>query len=150
MCFSVLIMLHPKDYFVMYIFLWKIEMLLKFLYAFKVFPHFSFVCFHWKITWHLDKVNRSKSPTAATSKMERIVIIVNVFRPLTIITKRSILDVAAVLHPPLEIRKKTQRESATELTLSPRVWDSRVSTSPLVSVVEFAPFFVWYSKNVCS
>ena len=118
--------------------------------AFKVFPHLSFVCFYWKVTWHLDKVNRSKSPTAATSKMERIVIIVNVFRPLTIITKRSILDVAAVLHPPLEIRKKTQRESATELTLSPRVWDSRVSTSPLVSVVEFAPFFVWYSKNVCS
>ena len=40
---------------------------------------------------------RGGSRTAATSKMERFVIIVNGFQPLTIITKRSILDVAAVL-----------------------------------------------------
>ena len=39
--------------------------------------------------------------TAATFKMERFVIIVNGFQPLTIITKRSILDVAAVLDPSL-------------------------------------------------
>ena len=38
---------------------------------------------------------------AAASKMERFVIIVNGFQPLTIITKRSILDVAAVLDQPL-------------------------------------------------
>ena len=41
------------------------------------------------------------SRTAATSKMERFVIIVNVFQPLTIITKHFILDFAAVLDPPL-------------------------------------------------
>ena len=41
------------------------------------------------------------SRTAATSKIERCVIIVNGFQPLTIITKRSILDVAAALDPPL-------------------------------------------------
>ena len=49
---------------------------------------------------------------AATSKMERFVIIVNGFQPLTIITKRSIfiiakrsiLDVAAALDPPLVIK----------------------------------------------
>ena len=35
--------------------------------------------------------------------MERFVIIVNGFQPLTIITKCSILDVAAVLDPPLEM-----------------------------------------------
>ena len=35
--------------------------------------------------------------------MECFVIIVNGFQPLTIITKRSILDVAAALDPPLEI-----------------------------------------------
>ena len=35
--------------------------------------------------------------------MERFVIIVNGFQPLTIITKRSILDVAAALDPPLQI-----------------------------------------------
>ena len=33
--------------------------------------------------------------------MECFVIIVNGFQPLTIITKRSILDVAAALDPPL-------------------------------------------------
>ena len=54
---------------------------------------------------------RGGSRTAATSKMEHFVIIVNdnrqyllcdnSFQPLTIITKRSILDVAAVLDSPL-------------------------------------------------
>ena len=33
--------------------------------------------------------------------MERFEIIVNGFQPLTIITKHSVLDVAAVLDPPL-------------------------------------------------
>ena len=46
-------------------------------------------------------VSRGGSRAAAISKMERFVIIVNGFQPLTIITKRSILDVAAVLDPPL-------------------------------------------------
>ena len=44
---------------------------------------------------------RGGSRTAATSKMERFVITVNSWKPLTIIAKRSILDVAAVLDPPL-------------------------------------------------
>ena len=44
---------------------------------------------------------RGGSRAAATSKMERFVIIVNGFQPLTIITKRSILDIAIVLDPPL-------------------------------------------------
>ena len=43
---------------------------------------------------------RDGSRTAVTSKMECFVIIVNGWKPLTIITKRSILDVAAVLDPP--------------------------------------------------
>ena len=49
------------------------------------------------------------SRTAATSKMERFVIIVNGWKQLTIMTKRSILDVAAVLGPPLicEIRVRS-------------------------------------------
>ena len=45
-------------------------------------------------------MNRGGSRATATSKMERFVIIVNGFQPLTIITKRSILDVAAALDPP--------------------------------------------------
>ena len=42
--------------------------------------------------------------------MEQFVITVNGFQPLTIITKRSILDVEAILDPPLEkgyMKKKT-------------------------------------------
>ena len=49
----------------------------------------------------LKTILRGGSGTAATSKMEHFVIIVNGFQPLTIITKSSILDVAAVLDPPL-------------------------------------------------
>ena len=44
---------------------------------------------------------RGGSRAAARSKMERLVIIINGFQPLTIITKRSILDLAAALDPPL-------------------------------------------------
>ena len=43
------------------------------------------------------------SKTAAASKMEHFVIIVNSWKLLTIITKSSILDVAAVLDPLLVI-----------------------------------------------
>ena len=46
---------------------------------------------------------RDRSRTATTSKMERFVIIVSGFQSLTIITKRSILDVSAVLDPPLSV-----------------------------------------------
>ena len=46
---------------------------------------------------------RDGSKTAATSKMDRFVIIVNGFQQITIITKRSILDAAAALGPPLLI-----------------------------------------------
>ena len=46
-------------------------------------------------------MSRGGSRTAAKSKMEHFVIIVNGWKSLTIITKRSILDVAAVLDPPL-------------------------------------------------
>ena len=48
-----------------------------------------------------SKSHRGGSRTAATSKMDRLVIIVNGWKLLTIITKCSILDVAAVLDPPL-------------------------------------------------
>ena len=48
-----------------------------------------------------QNINRGGSRAAATSKMERFVIIVNGFQPLTIITKHFILDFAAALDPPL-------------------------------------------------
>ena len=46
-------------------------------------------------------IYRGGSRTAVTSKVELFVIIVNGWKPLTIITKSSTLDVAAVLDPPL-------------------------------------------------
>ena len=46
---------------------------------------------------------RGGSRTAATSKVELFLIIVNGFQPLTIITKSSTLDVAALLDPPLPV-----------------------------------------------
>ena len=42
-------------------------------------------------------LNRDGSRTAATSKVEHFVIIVNGWKPLTFITKSFILDVAAFL-----------------------------------------------------
>ena len=55
-----------------------------------------------------ELVSRDGSRTAATSKMERFVIIINGFQPLTIITKHSILNVAAVVDPPLsKVNEKT-------------------------------------------
>ena len=53
----------------------------------------------------LDTMLRGAPRTAATSKMEHFVIIVNGFQPLTIITKRSILEVAAVLDSPLMLQE---------------------------------------------
>ena len=47
---------------------------------------------------------RGRSRAAATSKKDRFVIIINSWKPLTIIAKRSILDVAAALDPPLNLR----------------------------------------------
>ena len=46
-------------------------------------------------------LSRGGSRAAATFKMERFTIIVNGWKPLTIITKHSILDVTAALDPPL-------------------------------------------------
>ena len=48
-------------------------------------------------------VSRGRSRAAATSKIERFVIIVNGQKTLTIITKSSILDVAPALDPPLAL-----------------------------------------------
>ena len=50
----------------------------------------------------LERKGTDGSRAAATSKIERFVIIVNGWKPLTIITKRFILEAAAALDPPLE------------------------------------------------
>ena len=54
-----------------------------------------------KLFYNKSVIHRGGTKAAATSKMECFVIIVNGFQPLTIITKHSILDIAAALDPPL-------------------------------------------------
>ena len=58
-----------------------------------------------------DMKNRAGSRTAATSKTELFVIIVNGFQALTVVTSSSILDVAAVLDPPLKNANKVQNST---------------------------------------
>ena len=53
------------------------------------------------VTGYVDILFTRGSRTAATSKMEHFLITLNGLQPLIIITKCSILDVAAVLDPPL-------------------------------------------------
>ena len=65
---------------------------------------------------------RAGSRAAATYKMERFVIIVNGWKPLTIITKRSILDVAAALDPPLSTSEKSS--DFWKQNLLPNNWQS--------------------------
>ena len=65
----------------------------------------------------LVSIIRGGSRTAATSKMEHFVIIVNAWKPLTIITRSSILDVAAVLDPPLIIVKHVLKFDFTKVNL---------------------------------
>ena len=51
--------------------------------------------------WQYNIIRRSGSRAAAASKMECFLIIVNGWKPLTIITKHPILDAAAAVDPPL-------------------------------------------------
>ena len=71
--------------------------------------------------------SRGGSRTAAGSKKELFVIIVNGLKPLTIITKSSILDVAAILDPPLN--RFHSRSKRIEIT---------VGLSPSKKIVLFA------------
>ena len=60
---------------------------------------------HWQ-----KRIIRGGSRTAAISKMEHFVIIVNGWKPLTIITKRSILNATAVLNPPVITEEQKQEK----------------------------------------
>ena len=71
---------------------------------------YQFIILQWKILQQArPKVLRGGSRAPATSKMGRLVIIVNGFQPLTIITKHSTLDVATALDPPLVLRRVRQK-----------------------------------------
>ena len=66
---------------------------------------------------------RGRSSGAATSKMERFVITIKGFQPLTIITKCAILNIAAVLDPPLILISK---DSCLEMQLLCKIANNMV------------------------
>ena len=82
---------------------------------------------------------RRGSRTAATCKIEHFVIIVNGWKPLTIITKSSTLAVAVVLDPPLTVicfmrgdfsilsnLNAKVKKTFLKKTLKSRIWDPSV------------------------
>ena len=80
-------------------------------------------------------------------------IIVNGWKPLTIITKRSILDVAAALDPPLKARLKVLRSSylsrqsfrvAIE-NCEGEIPIKKISASPSIKRTQFPLTLVWAS-----
>ena len=73
---------------------------------------------------------RSRSRTTTTSKMERFVIIVKGFQPLTIIIKRSILDVAAAL-----VRLWTQLKEVRNISIMNVCWNRK---NPCVKLIRIA------------
>ena len=95
--------------------------------AIKIFSYNKFSCIWCILIKHLFLLIKKASSkrtfqyfgwsrAAATSKMERVVIIVNGWKPLTIITKHSILDVAEPLDSPLHILRKMVRGQVKVLT----------------------------------
>ena len=78
-----------------------IKMLFKVLKTCAFLTTDAFLCFSEQVFRRTTL--RGGSITVATFKMKLFVIIVNGFQPLTVITKSSILDVAAVLDPPLTL-----------------------------------------------
>ena len=85
-------------------------------------------------------ISRGRSRTAAKSKMECFVIIVNGWKPLTIITKRSIFDVAAVLDPPLIrrliIRIDNSKANATNRNANELIKTLKIQTVENNNIVE--------------
>ena len=91
---------------------------------------------------------RRGSRTAATCKIEHFVIIVNGWKPLTIITKSSTLAVAVVLDPPLTaicfmrgdfsiLNNLNAKVKKTFLkTLKSRIWDPSVQ-DPKSQIIGF-------------
>ena len=62
-----------------------------------------------KFDWSFCSISRGGSRTAAASKVELFVIIVNGWKRLTIITKSSTFHVVAVLNPPLIYNAKVTK-----------------------------------------
>ena len=77
--------------------------------------------------------SRGGSRAAASSKMECFAIIVYDFQPLTIITKHSILDIAAALDPPLVSTILKKRQSCHILFNAIMVYTKRHNIAQITS-----------------
>ena len=73
--------------------------------------------------------------------MERFVIIVNGFQPLTIITKSPILDVAAALDSPL----RTTDEIGVSLYVHLKIYDQKVAQSKTVDSFQVMKLKILFS-----
>ena len=83
-------------YLCLYLFIYLCMLIIDLLFT-KLFLYIIFL--------DLLSIIRGGSRATATSNMDRFVIIVNGWKPLTIIAKHYILDVAAALDPPLMVFK---------------------------------------------
>ena len=95
-----------------------------------------------KATWFFLSSVRGGSRTAATSKMEMLVIIVNDFQLLTIIAKCSILDVAPVLDLPLSVITKNSLG---------KIWATKIhEKSSWITKIETRMLFQQYTYGLYS
>ena len=97
----------------------------------------DFKCFYFdqlQIYW---LIFRGGSRTTATFKMELFVIIVNGWKPLTIITKCLNLDVAAVLDPPLILVEKINNLYRI-LLLSDRKQEDKIFLHIFSKIISFS------------
>ena len=87
--------------------------------------------------------------TAATSKMESFVIIVNDFVPLTINTERSILDVAGVLDPSLEWAFNQKQYGIVSIKLRSFVDLLRVCSLLIIGTNHSITFLLMQKTKTC-
>ena len=95
-----------------------------------------------------DKKNRGGSRTTATSKMERFVIIVYGFQPLTNVTKRSILGVAATLDLPLKIPNTSRLFKTDYKTKVAEIENKMLNNNQHKPPLSMCAFIERYSENM--
>ena len=83
----------------------------------------------------MSNLVRGGSRAAATFKMERFVIIVNDWKPLTIITKRSILYVAAALDLPLIVYSTFPHRNQT-CNIVIYIFNVRITIRMLLTIIK--------------
>ena len=96
--------------------------------------------------------SRGRSRTAVTSKMEHFVIIVNAWKPLSIITKSSILAVAAVLDRPLDskLNSKSHRKVSVKQLIKNETHFGENQNTQQLFIGDFGKFIHKIPSNILS